>query len=135
MTQFFFTVLGGFISGFVSFWLFCHQRHRKAKDQFLVFISLISMQIDTNDVLGVFKTTLPQIRDAVAKVSPFLKNSELRSLNEAWKAYAGTEHNLLVQNHEDYWQHSFRKEMNTPGPEMPIEILKSRLNKMSEAAK
>jgi hypothetical protein len=129
------TILGGFIAGIVGVVLSGWQRKRSAKDEFLIFISVKKGAIPQKDIFEFYTTTRPEIREAVSRVIPFLRYAIVQELEIAWTAYDNIdEYDLLDENENELMRLAAAVDKLII-PEKPSEIMKSRLDSMSEIVK
>ena len=139
----FFTLLGSVIGACFSFgagyWLITHKRQRDAKDAFLVFISHKRMNIDKGQVAEYHRKTKSEVRDAVSRLMPFLKQNKAARLEDVWIRYDGLQgHSDLNQHNENEWVQSLYEyipdAMEKP-PRKPSDILKSFFGEFSNMAR
>ena len=93
-------IIDRFASGLVGVWLFNHKRTAGAKDAFKVFISLKKSEIPQHGAgcMEFYTGTKTEIREAIAKTVPFLKEKQASSLKKLWAEYSNSETYIKLEH-------------------------------------
>jgi hypothetical protein len=124
-------LLGGFIAGLVGVWLANWQRKRDARNQFLVTMSLVKATMSKDMFVDFYRRSLPEIKEAVYRVLPFLRKSRADRLLSVWRSYAAIddEEELPDRNEADPYRMALEIEKK-PVPEKPSVLLTTYFDKL-----
>ena len=129
------TILGGLIAGAVGIWTALWQRRFDAKNEFHIFVSVIKGRMPKEGFAKFHASTRIEVRDAVSRLLPFLKHTEVEPVETACGAYTAIDEDILDDKKEDddgaAWLVYFGRSI----PPKPSNILKLHLDKLYESIK
>ncbi len=109
------------------------ERRRDAKNDFRMFVSVRKGRIPQKGFIEFHETTKAEIRDAVSRLTPFLRCYEFKPVEMACAAYGDIEHGNLDDQYESDLRRKALEIDKLPVPEKPSDILKTHLDRLYDS--